>query len=623
MKLSRQILEKNLVPSVINLIFWLTSYSITIILSYQFEIKVKIPFFYFLIPILWQILCVFLIALTNKKIFGKISLFGLVNYGAWASYFLGPDRLDSVVYLFGFIISYSISTTINKLSTNIILFSFYILIGYLAFIFKGKGVSHDEVFCVPILLGVYLIFPFINYNFLKLKSNLKRKTKDIKDILGNLDEGFLTFHESGKVEYVTKSCEDILGIDPKNKNVTEVLKLSSDQQNTFQKWIKNVWKMNISFKDLTHLAPKTIETDEKFIKLTFRPIFFNDGHRIEKIILIAADKTKEKKLMDQLEEDKQEIKFISYCLKNPMEFVDLIDDSFNLLESYKEIKSNETLYRSFHTLKARFGQFGLKSLTKSINDIETVLSEKKLDFLEEAVSSFHKDLKHFINKNRIIVETANRFIRSDDTILLVSDLIKQKENFKDIDVFFNYLKENYLISDLREKFETYRDLIKELSKKEEKRIDFSITGEKILVNTQRYSMFIQSCIHLFRNMVDHGIEAEELRLKSGKNPKGKINVHFKLQEDNFIIYFEDDGQGVDFDLLKKRASEQGLEVSKGPDLIFVQGVSTKNETSELSGRGVGMGAVKEEVVKLGGTIKVESDKNGTKFIITLPIFDQL
>ena len=165
MKFRREILERNLVPSFINLIFWLTSYTISIILSNRLELQTKIPFFYFLMPILWQILCVILISLTQKKFFGKLSLFGLMNYGAWASYYLGPDRLDSIVYLFGFIVSYSISTTINKLSTNIILFTFYILIGYLAFIFKGKGFSQDELFCLPILLGVYLIFPFINFNF--------------------------------------------------------------------------------------------------------------------------------------------------------------------------------------------------------------------------------------------------------------------------------------------------------------------------------------------------------------------------------------------------------------------------------------------------------------------------
>ena len=627
MKISKDILEKNLVPSFINLIFWLTSYSISIILANRLNLESKIPFYYFLIPILWQLLCVFLVSLTQKKVFGQLSLFGLINYGAWASYYLGPDKLDSIVYLFGFIVAYSISTTINKLSTNIILFTFYILIGYLAFIFKGKGISQDEVFCLPILFGVYLIFPFINYNFLKLKSRLKRKTKDIKDILGNLDEGFLTFNKSGKIdEYVTESCKDILGVDPNNKNITDVLNLTEDQKNTFQKWIQNVWKSNLSFKDLIHFAPKSLEIDERFIKLTFRPIFFNGGNKIEKVILIADDKTKEKKLMDQLEKDKEEIKFISYCLKNPLEFVDLIDDSFNLLDSYKNIDSMESLYREFHTLKARFGQFGLKSLTKPINEVENVLSEKKFEnkteLLDSVILSFQNHLKGFINKNRVIVETANKFIRSDDTVLLVSDLIKQRENFEDIDLFFNYLKENYLISDLREKFETYKNLVNELSKKEEKKIDFSITGEKILVNTQIYSKFIQSCIHLIRNMVDHGIETEEIRLEKGKNAKGKINIDFRLQGDNFIICFEDDGQGIDLEIIKKKAMVTETKKAQGFDLIFLEGVSTKSEASDLSGRGVGMGAVREEIRKLEGNIKVESNHKGTKFIVSLPIIDQ-
>ena len=152
-------------------------------------------------------LCIFHLNNTEKNIRSVVSIRSHLLRGL-ASYYLGPNKLDSIVYLFGFIVSYSISTTINKLSTNIILFTLYLLIGYFAFISKGKEISQDEVFCLPILLGVYLIFPFINYNFLKLKSRLKRKTKDIKDILSNLDEGFLTFNKSGKIdEYVTDSCK--------------------------------------------------------------------------------------------------------------------------------------------------------------------------------------------------------------------------------------------------------------------------------------------------------------------------------------------------------------------------------------------------------------------------------
>ena len=78
--------------------------------------------------------------------------------------------------------------------------------------------------------------------------------------------------------------------------------------------------------------------------------------------------------MDQLEKDKEEIKFISYCKKSSR-IVDLIDDSYNLLDSYKNIGNFDGLYREFHNLKGQFGQFGLKSLTKPINEVENVLSE--------------------------------------------------------------------------------------------------------------------------------------------------------------------------------------------------------------------------------------------------------
>ena len=84
--------------------------------------------------------------------------------------------------------------------------------------------------------------------------------------------------------------------------------------------------------------------------------------------MIASDNTEKKRLRDLLEMDKERVEFVEICLENPLDFVDLVDDSFSLLEDYGKIKGDRReLFRKFHTLKARYGQFGLKSVTYFIN----------------------------------------------------------------------------------------------------------------------------------------------------------------------------------------------------------------------------------------------------------------
>ena len=135
-------------------------------------------------------------------------------------------------------------------------------------------------------------------------------------------------------------------------------------------------------------------------------------------------------------------------------------------------------------------------------------------------------------------------------------------------------------------------------------------------------------IHLFRNMVDHGIEEEEKRKEKSKPSTGSISVQFKENGNNFSIILSDDGQGIDPKMIKEKAIQKGVKQKSELellddkhliDMIFLPGFSTKNEVNHISGRGVGMDAVREEVERLGGSIKVESflDK-GTTFRINLP-----
>ena len=130
-------------------------------------------------------------------------------------------------------------------------------------------------------------------------------------------------------------------------------------------------------------------------------------------------------------------------------------------------------------------------------------------------------------------------------------------------------------------------------------------------------------------MVDHGIETEDERIEKAKPQRGQIKVDFKNNGDTFIIQMTDDGGGIDPERLKDKIIEKGLKSEEDlqnlkdsdlVDMIFLPGFSTKEEVTDVSGRGVGMDAVREEVERLGGTITVSSKVDeGAKFTIKLPV----
>jgi two-component system chemotaxis sensor kinase CheA len=146
-----------------------------------------------------------------------------------------------------------------------------------------------------------------------------------------------------------------------------------------------------------------------------------------------------------------------------------------------------------------------------------------------------------------------------------------------------------------------------------------------------YGPFAKSLIHLFRNAVDHGLEDPEERLAQGKDEEGHLHCRIFPKDNQIIVEIDDDGRGLDVEAIRRKSIALGL---YPPDqaatlneaalrlLIFEDEFSTKEEVSELSGRGVGLAAVRMETERLGGRIEVDSTLGqGTRFRFILPYLE--
>ena len=182
---------------------------------------------------------------------------------------------------------------------------------------------------------------------------------------------------------------------------------------------------------------------------------------------------------------------------------------------------------------------------------------------------------------------------------------------------------------LKKVFDKFPRLVRDLAREEDKRVDFSVEGENIELDRTILDEISDPLMHVLRNAVDHGIEPPEAREDAGKPRTGSVELRAEREHDTVVITVEDDGGGIDADVIREKAAEKGIrpkgELDDLPDeeiydYIFHPGFSTNDEITDVSGRGVGMDVVKTTVESLDGSVDVDSTLGeGTTVSIRLPV----
>lgn len=170
-----------------------------------------------------------------------------------------------------------------------------------------------------------------------------------------------------------------------------------------------------------------------------------------------------------------------------------------------------------------------------------------------------------------------------------------------------------------------RDIARDMNKK----VDFSMMGEDTELDKTLIEEIEEPLLHLIRNAIDHGIETTQERVRKGKAEAGTIRMNAYHEGNSVVVEVEDDGKGIDPGKIKQKAVEKSLisaeeaghlDERASVELIFQPGFSTKDEVSDLSGRGVGMDVVKANIQKLKGTVGVKAEVDGgTIFKLKLPL----
>ncbi len=170
---------------------------------------------------------------------------------------------------------------------------------------------------------------------------------------------------------------------------------------------------------------------------------------------------------------------------------------------------------------------------------------------------------------------------------------------------------------------------RDIARRRGREIELILSGSEIELDRAIVDELSDPVLHLLRNAIDHGVEPPEERRMRGKPPRGTVKLSIKRASDRVLLEVEDDGRGMDVERLKALAVERGLLTAEAardlPEreallLSTAPGLSTAASVTDISGRGVGMDAVKRAVEAVGGTLEITSRRGlGTTFKLSLPL----
>jgi two-component system chemotaxis sensor kinase CheA len=176
-------------------------------------------------------------------------------------------------------------------------------------------------------------------------------------------------------------------------------------------------------------------------------------------------------------------------------------------------------------------------------------------------------------------------------------------------------------------FARFVGVAREIARAQGKRVRVVLEGEETGVDKSTADALAEPLLHLVRNAVDHGIEPPERRAAAGKEPEGTLLLRAVAEGEQVRIEVEDDGAGLDLAAARERARERGLVAgdedlspAELAELLFLPGFSTRERATGVSGRGVGLDAVRAALAALRGSVEVEpGEEGGTRFVLRLPL----
>lgn len=458
----------------------------------------------------------------------------------------------------------------------------------------------------------------------KRTAELDSRNRSMKLILDHTSQGFLTLHLDGSVEQeMSKPVTDFFGPSEEisAKPIWEVFAgIDAGFAQMLRLGLDGLVDGFMPVEIMLSQMPKTIQVKGQVLGFDYQAIY--DGDHLVGVSMVFSNITDQLK-RDEVEREQQEILQVFQCINQDRAgFLEFYDEARGLVaEITTPGRTDESLLkRQIHTLKGNAGIFGIISLFDWCHQLETVMQDEsrlpEAEELQNLQKLWQQKSEKFLSLMGGHEDAETIEVKETELESLLASVHKGARP-SDIAKTLVSWKHEPMEKRLARIGEKAKTIAQKLRKDH---LELEIEHNNVRLAAKEWQSFWSALIHAVRNSIDHGLKLNEMLLNEQIN---QLGLYTAFDHNQLVISISDNGHGIDWDKIRARAHERGLSADSEQELIdvlFADGISSRDTANEYSGRGVGMGALKQECESRGGFIKIESAKDrGTKISFVFPL----
>lgn len=455
-------------------------------------------------------------------------------------------------------------------------------------------------------------------------AELDERNAGMRLVLDNVAQGFLTIDTEGVLASERSAIVDRwFGAPAAGATFADLIApVSPEFADWFPFTLEALTEDVLPFDLVLSQMPTKITTERQTFEVAYSPIL--SGGKLERILVIVSDVT-EHLARQRIDRDQRELVTLFQRISADRPgFDDFLAETNALVASLETPADGNIERRTIHTLKGNAGIYGLESYAEVCHHIEDEIADHA-----EPISAAQRAT--LTSAWSVVVARAEKLLgntRRDIVEVPFADLVKlaaratQGVSSRDLGAVLS----SWTHDPVQRRFERLghaaRTLAQRLGKGE---IHVDVPETSLRLDAARWAPFWGTLIHAVRNAIDHGLEDAATRQARGKAGPATLSFGVKRGDGTVTISIHDNGNGIDWDALRRKAQQLGLPHATQGELVevlFADGVSTREAASDTSGRGVGLGALRAAVRDLGGTTEVETSRGeGTAFHFVIPNAD--